>query len=301
MNLNDIAVFLRVAEAGSFTRAARTLGLPKTTVSRKVAGLETALGVRLIHRTTRSVSLTDAGNRYYRACSEGLARLEAASATMSGTTQVPSGTIRVSAPADFGNYFLADLVAEFLRQHERVRIELVLTDASLNLVEERIDLAFRTGRLPDSSLVARKLGPADRVLCASPRYLDAAGVPRRVADLRHHDCIVFGASLDNATWTIDGPGGARSVPVKGRIAVNVMAFAMRAAVAGLGIAHLPAALAARDIEAGRLKVVLPGFAAARGGVYAVYPSSRHVPAAVTAFVDFVAGRFNRKHAGPVAR
>lgn len=288
MDLNDIPVFLKVADAGSFTAAARALGLPKTTVSRRVARLEEAVGVRLIQRTTRSLSLTDAGRRYFEDCHAALAAVADASRRTADTQQEPSGTIRVSGPADTG--FLADVVTDFITANPKVRIELVLTDQHLNLVDEGIDVAIRAGHLSDSSLVARKLAPSRRTFVASPDYLAKAGVPETLADLSHHDCIISGRSIDGATWRVKGPDGPQTISVKGRIAVNAMQFAVRAAVSGLGIALIPSPMAARAIRAGRLRMVLRAFEPPHGALYAVYPSKRHISVAVTAFADFIGER-----------
>src|SRR5215470_6114891 len=187
LDLNDIVVFARVVEAGSFTAAARLLGMPKTTVSRRIAALEREVGVRLLQRTTRSLSITDAGRLYYRQGSQALRTIEDANLQLAEARAEPSGTIRISAPVGFGAYFLNEAVFEFLAANPKTRVELQLTDDQLNLVENGIDLAFRTGVLADSTLVARKLGSTHRILCASPDYLARRGVPATVSDLSHHD------------------------------------------------------------------------------------------------------------------
>jgi len=288
MDLNDIPIFLKVAEAGSFSAAARALGLPKATVSRRVARLEDAIGVRLIQRTTRSLSLTDAGRRYYRECSDALAALDEANLRTAETRQEPAGVVRLSLPADSG--FLADVVGDFMAANPKIAMEIMLTDQHLNLVEEGIDVAIRAGQLADSSLVARKLAPSQRVFVASPGYLATAGTPETLADLARHDCVIFGPTIEGATWTVAGPDGPQVIPVRGRIAVNTMRFVVRAAVAGLGIALIPSPLAAREIRDGRLRTVLAAHAPSHGGLYAVYPSARHMPLAVRVFVDFVSER-----------
>ncbi len=174
--------------------------------------------------------------------------------------------------------------------YPNVAMEIVLTDRYLNLVEAGIDVAIRAGQLADSSLVARKLAPSQRVFVASPGYLSTAGTPDTLADLQRHDCVIFGPTIEGASWTVEGPGSPEVVPVKGRIAVNTMRFAVRAALAGLGIALIPSPLAARDIRDGRLTTVLADHAPPHGGLYAVYPSARHMPIAVRVFVDFVSER-----------
>ena len=176
LDLNDIAVFARVVEAGSFTAAARLLGMPKTTVSRRIASLEREVGVRLAQRTTCSLNMTDAGRLYYEQSSQALRTIEDANLRLAETRAEPSGTIRISAPVGFGGHFLISAVFDFLEAYPKTKVELHLTDDTLNLVGNRIDLAFRTGILPDSTLIARKLGSTHRILCASPDYLARRGV-----------------------------------------------------------------------------------------------------------------------------
>jgi DNA-binding transcriptional LysR family regulator len=290
LDLNDIAVFARVVEAGSFTGAARLLGIPKTTVSRRIAELEREVGMRLLQRTTRSLNMTDAGRVYYEESSRGLRAIEDANLRLANARAEPSGTIRVSAPVAFSSFFLADAVFDFLAAYPRTKVELRLTDDKLNLVDDGIDLAFRTGALADSTLVARKLGSTHKILCASPGYLAQHGLPAAVIDLGRHDCIIAGHSITGAQWVLQGPRGSETVPVNGRIAANTMQLAFRAALAGYGIAQLPDAQALAAIAEGRLRRVLSEYAASTGGLYAVYPSSRHLSPAVKAFIDLAAKR-----------
>ena len=195
LDLNDVAVFARVVEAGSFTGAARLLGIPKTTVSRRIAELEREVGLRLLQRTTRSLNMTDAGRLYYEESSRGLRAIEDANLRLADARAEPSGTICVSAPVAFGSFFLADTVFDFLAAYPKTRVELRLTDDKLNLVEDGIDLAFRTGTLADSTLVARKLGSTHKILCASPAYLERRGTPAQAVDLGRHDCVIAGHSM----------------------------------------------------------------------------------------------------------
>src|SRR5258708_10356521 len=193
-DLNNIVVSTRVVEAGSFTAAARLLGMPKTTVSRRIAALEREVGVRLVQRTTRSLNMTDAGRLYYEQSSQALRTIEEANLHLAEARAEPSGTIRISAPVGFGGYFLMHTVVDFLAMYPKTKVELRLTDDRLNLVEDGIDLAFRTGILADSTLIARKLGATHRVLCASPAYLARRGVPAEPADLVRHHSLIAGAS-----------------------------------------------------------------------------------------------------------
>ncbi|OWJ60869.1 LysR family transcriptional regulator [Inquilinus limosus] len=289
-DLNDIAVFVRVVEAGSFTAAARLLGMPKTTVSRRVAALERAVGVRLLQRTTRSLGLTDAGRLYHDQGSRALRLIEEANQQLAEARAETSGTIRISAPVGFGGHFLTATVFDFLAAYPKTRVELRLTDDRLNLIENGIDLAFRTGILPDSTLIARRLGATLRILCASPDYLARRGVPRVAADLAGHDCVIAGPSAIGASWVLDGPEGQETVAVSGRFAANEMQAVAAAALAGYGIAQLPDGIAGALVRDGRLRRVLPGHAAPVGGIHAVYPSGQHLSPLVRSFIELAAKR-----------
>lgn len=290
VDLNEVSLFLAVVEAGGFSAAARALGLPKATVSRKVANLEAALGVRLLHRTTRSIGLTDAGRRYHRDCHGAVAAVDKATRSLTEAQEVPNGTLRISAPADAASFFLADVITGFAKANPAVGIELLLTDERINLIEARIDVALRTGTLKDSTLIARKLGAGQRLICASPAYLDAAGMPERPSDIGLHAAIVHGDSVENAAWTLSGPKGRVTVRLKPRLAVNSMAFALKAAVAGLGLALLPEPVAAAALRNGELRPVLDAWRPTGGGMHLVYPSNRNLSAATRAFIDFVIDR-----------
>lgn len=290
LDLNDIVVFARVVEAGSFTAAARLLGMPKTTVSRRVAALEREVGVRLLQRTTRSLGVTEAGRLYYEQGSRALRLIDDANQRLAEARAEPSGTIRVSAPVGFGSGFLTATVFDVLAAYPKARVELRLTDDKLNLVESGIDLAFRTGILPDSTLIARRLGSTRRILCASPDYLARRGVPEVPADLAGHDCVIAGPSAAGATWVLDGPQGQETVVVSGRFAANEMQAVAAAALAGHGIAQLPDGIADALIRDGRLRRVLPGYATPAGGLHAVYPSGQHLSPLVRAFIELAAAR-----------
>ena len=288
IDLNDIVVFIRVVEAGSFTAAARLLGMPKTTVSRRIASLEREVGVRLVQRTTRSLNMTDAGRLYYEQSSQALRTIEDANLRLAETRAEPSGTIRISAPVGFGAHYLTSAVFDFLAAFPKTQVELHLTDDKLNLVENRIDLAFRTGILPDSTLTARKLGSTHRILCGSPDYLARHGEPQAAADLARHHCVIAGPSTGSAHWVLDGPRGQETVSVSGRFAANEMQAVIAAAIAGYGIAQLPYQVAEALVRNGRLRRVLGDYTTPVGGVYAVYPTSRHVSPLVKAFIELTA-------------
>ena len=289
LDLNDIVVFARVVEAGSFTAAARQLGMPKTTVSRRIAALEREVGVRLVQRTTRSLNMTDAGRLYYEQSSQALRTIEDANLRLAEARASPYGTIRISAPVGFGGHFLTSAVFDFLAAYPKTKVELHLTDDTLNLVGNRIDLAFRTGILPDSTLIARKLASTHRILCASPDYLARRGVPVASADLARHHCVIAGPSAGH--WVLDGPRGQETIAVSGRFAANEMQAVFAAAIAGYGIAQLPYQIAEAPVRDGRLRRVLADYTTPVGGLYAVYPSSRHVSPLVKAFIEIAADRW----------
>ncbi|MGB8291581.1 MAG: LysR family transcriptional regulator [Rhizobium ruizarguesonis] len=289
IDLNDIMIFARVTEAGSFTAAARLLGMPKTTVSRRIAALERELGVRLLQRTTRSLNLT--ARLYYEESSQALRTIEGANLRLAEARAEPAGTIRISAPIGFGGHFLQDAIFEFLSTYPKTSVELRLTDDRLNLVESGIDLAFRTGVLEDSTLIARKLGSTHRLLCASPDYLARCSTPDVPEDLARHDCVIAGQSAQ-AQWLLEGPHGQETIAVSGRFAANEMQAVMAAAIAGYGIAQLPHGVAEACIKDGRLRRVLDGYTTPTGGLHVVYPSSRHLPPLVKAFIELAVRRLN---------
>lgn len=290
MDLNGVKVFIEVARARSFTRAADILRMPKSTVSRRVSELEETLGARLLQRTTRKLKLTDAGVAYYERCARALSELEEAKAAVAKLQEEPRGTLRVTAPVDFGEAFLGDLVIEYMRRYPEARVDMVLTGRVVDLVDEGFDIAVRVGKLADSSLVARKLGVVRGLLVASPEYLEVRGEPSSPDALAEHDCIIFGDTHMGRTWRLLGPRGAVDVPVTGRGAVDHYPLVYKAALAGLGIAVTPTFLCAADLRAGRLVHVLPHWAPPTSPIQAVYPTTRHLSAKVRAFLDMLRHR-----------
>lgn len=286
-DLNDIALFVRVVECGSFTAAARSLAMQKATVSRRVAQLESRLDTRLLDRTTRKIELTPLGRAYFDQASQGLAALNDAREQLAAARAEPAGTLRIAAPVAFGTRSLIGWIAEFLLHHDKVRIELKLGDDPIDPIDARVDLAFRTGRLPNSTQITRKLASTRLVLVASPAYLNRHGIPARVDQLDQHDCIIFGPSLDAEIWHLQGPDGHHDIPVTGRIAVTGSHAELQAALAGMGIALLPLALTASHLRSGDLRQVLPDYGVDGGALHVVYPSNRHMPASLRAFLDFI--------------
>jgi DNA-binding transcriptional LysR family regulator len=290
MDLNHVASFVRVVETGSFTAAARALDLPKSSVSRSVARLEGELGVVLLRRTTRKLHLTDAGRVYYERARAALGELESASCDIADLGNEPRGTVRVTAPVDMAVDALSGIFADFLRQHPKVRLEVVLSSRALDLVEEGIDLALRVGTLRDSSLVARKVGSVDLGLFASKTYLKRRGAPRALAELASHDCVLFRAGRNGAKWKLHGPNGEESVHVNGPVDADDMIFTLSAVQAGIGIGLLPLFRCAKMLKIER---VLPEYALRGSNVYVVAPGVRRETAAVAALREHMIERLLR--------
>ena len=284
MELKEVLVFTQVVRSGGFSAAARELGMQKSTVSRKVADLEERLGVRLLQRTTRRISLTDEGRIFYEHCQRALAELDEAQLALSGMRATPTGLLRVTAPMSFG--FLGPLLGPFLERYPEVQLELVCTDRVVDIVEEGYDVAIRAGRLPDTSLIARRLGYLPRYLVASPDYLEKQRSPRTPDELHDHACLVFGAG-QQLTWKLESKGRTADVQTQPRLVVNDFDLLLDATLAGTGIALLPGPTCSAAVREGRLVRVLPEWAGAETPIHALYASTRHLSAKVKAFVEYL--------------
>lgn len=289
LDLNDLALFIRVVRSGSFAEAARQLGMPSNTLSRRVQQLEAQLGTRLLQRSTRKLTLTHSGEAFYERCASAVEGLFDAGQQLMVGSQEPSGTVRIAAMADFFDFFPMIWVADFLAAHPRVQFEFVLSDARADLIADRIDIAFRGGALQDSGYVGRQLiGAGNEGLIASPEYLRKRGVPSTLADLANHDCVSFAQPGGITTWRLKGPGGLEEeVQITGRFHVNTAQALRKATLAGLGIALLPPALTHADLQAGRVVPVLPDYHRTGYGLHVLYPSRQHLPLAVSAFIALV--------------
>ncbi len=287
-----IETFVRVAETRSFSEAARRLRIAKSAVSRQVSALEAELGARLFHRTTRSLHLTEAGRAYFERASRILSDLDDADRAVSRLQAAPRGRLRISAPMSFGFLHLTPALADFLRLHPEVEMDVAMNDRVVDLVNEGFDVAVRIGILEDSSLIARRLAPARRAICASPDYLATRGAPRTPDDLKSHSCLVNSNLPAGREWRLTGPEGAvRPIGVNGPLSVN-NGDAMRvAALRGLGLASLPTFIVGADLKSGALVSVLDEFIPQDLTISAVYPHTRHLSPTVRAFVDFLAERF----------
>ena len=289
-SITDMALFARVVTAGGLSAAARELGLSPAVVSKRLARLEDRLGARLLHRTTRHISLTDEGTGFFERAQRILAEVEEAEAAVSHADVEQRGTLRVTVPASFGRLHVAPALPEFLARYPRLRLVVTFTDGVVDIVEGGYDLAVRVAELKDSSLIARRLAPNRRVICAAPAYLERHGAPATPDDLARHNCLIHTAI---GPWTLLGPdGGHHTVRVAGNLETNDAEVLRDAAAAGLGIALTSTWHAGPHIRSGALVPVLTGYTIAAGvAIYAVYPSTRHLSAKVRALVDFLAARF----------
>lgn len=289
--LEGMSVYAAVVDAGTFTGAARQLRISKGAVSQQVQKLEDRLGVRLLNRTTRRLSLTDEGRAFYDHCRRILDEARDAVDALDSLGTGPRGRLRVNAPMSFGIMHLGPAVADFMAAYPEIEIDLELNDRQLDVVEEGFDMAIRIARLPDSSLIARRLAPCRRIVMASPAYWDRMGRPRHPNDLKNHDALIYDYLSDPDTWTFKGPEGRISVTVSGRMRANNGEVLLAAAKRGLGVDFAPTFFCCGEIQSGELEVVLSDYEDDPISVYAVYPHKRHLSPRVRAFVDFLADRF----------
>jgi DNA-binding transcriptional LysR family regulator len=289
--LKGLEVFAKVASCGSLSAAARAMDLSQTMVTKHLAALESRLGAKLFHRTTRRLSITEAGRNYLEASERVLADLEAADAAIAADHVKAQGLLRLNAPVVFGTRQVAPLLAEFAQRTPRVTVELGLNDRLVDLAEEGWDLAIRIGTLQDSSLIARRIAPCRTVVCAAPSYLNARGTPRKVEDLPAHNCLGYTLSQSGAGWAF-GPRAEIRIEIAGDLRANNGDALRAAAVAGQGIIYQPTFIVADDLRAGKLTALaLDHPPSELLGVHAVYLPVRHPPAKVRAFIDFIATRF----------
>lgn len=294
VDLLALQTFLRIADGGSLSAAARATGRSLPAISRTLVQLEADLGVRLIHRTTRRIHLTEAGTQYLERCRRILAEVEDANASVSNLDRSLAGPIVVTAPVLFGQLHIAPAVTEFLGLHPEVSVSLMLSDALSNIIEEGIDLAVRIGRLQDSGLVARKLGEVRRVACASPAYLKRRGTPKTPKDLASHNCLQFSALSPTPYWEFREAGKPRQVRIQGNFASTQGAPVIEAARAGLGIACALSYQVQELVAKGELRVVLQQYQPLPLPVNVILPSGRLQPARVRALADFLQARIGAK-------
>lgn len=287
--------FMAVVEHGGFAPAARRLDLAPSSLTRQLNSLEDSLGTRLLNRSTRTVTLTEAGQQYYDDARRILEELDNADRAVSELAGPPSGLLRVSLPVAFGRLHVAPALPAFLRQFPGMRLEIQLSDTAANLVEDRFDVAIRLGALASQNLVARKLAPHRRVICASPDYLGEHGAPAHPADLTRHNCLLFDYATATSTWTLQRASKTEKVQVSGTLRANGSELLREAAIGGAGLLMMPTWLVGEDLAAGRLVQVLeewsPSLGTDSGAIWAVYLQNRRGSKKLAAFLDFLVHHF----------
>ncbi|PSW59891.1 LysR family transcriptional regulator [Photobacterium kishitanii] len=291
IDLNEIKVFVCVVEMDSFVGAGKKLGMPSTTVSRKVQQLEKALGVRLLNRSTRKLSLTNLGEIYYQQMSPSLHAMEETNQLVQQNQQVPHGLIRITAPFDFSMYYLQSIINDFLDTYPKVNIELIVNDNLLDMIDHNVDIAFRSGELSTPTVVARKILRKQIIYCASSSYLKQYGIPNSPSDLIEHNCILWQQSEGKQYWTFAYENGLKEFPVQGRFAVDNTHLHINAVREGRGIARLPEGLVEQYINRGELLPILSKYTNESGNMYMVYPSHRLIPQSTRLFINHVMDTF----------
>ncbi|WP_444905383.1 LysR family transcriptional regulator [Microbulbifer sp. SSSA008] len=281
-----IPIFVTVAETGGFSPAAKLLGISKSAVSKRVTQLELQLGVKLLHRTTRKLSLTEAGEHFYEHARVAYKSAKDAQDAVLQLQGEPRGRLRINAPMSFGRLHLAPLIPVFMKRYPEISIDMVLDDKVVDLVGEGFDIAIRGGDLPDTSLIARKLAPLKSVLCASPSYLKEFGEPTELEQLSAHNCLIFTYSRDVKEWGFIKDNHLHTIEVKGNYQVNNSEALREALLQGVGIGRLPTFVAGPDIEAGKLIPLFEEYQMPAKSIYAVFPERQFMPAKVRAFIDF---------------
>ncbi len=292
-SLTEIAVFVRVVDCGSFTSAAARLDLSKSVVSKHVTRLEEQLGARLLNRTTRRLSLTEAGRALYERSRKGLTEIEEATSEVSRLQDVPRGTLKINAPMSFGILHLAPALPELLRRYPELTVDMSLDDRQVDVIEEGFDVSVRIAELPDSSLVARRIAPCRHVIVAAPSYLARRGTPQAPEELRDHNIVTYRYQNSAREWHFRASDGkTTSVAVAGSLAMN-NSLALRAALLeGVGITRTPTFVVGNDIREGRLVALLKDYEPPEVAIFLVYPQRRHQSPKVRAFVDFIAERIS---------
>lgn len=289
--LDAMNVLVKVVATGSFAEAARRLGVTRSAISKAITQLEEALGARLLDRTTRRVTPTEAGLAYYERCLAILAQVEETEAQISRLHDEPRGVLKVNGPMSFGVRYLGASVAEFMSRYDGLKVELMLTDRMVDPLEEGVDVTVRIGAMVDSSLIARKIATVRVVLAASPEYLARFGEPEVPGDLSRHACLHYGATTTVPRWQLTENGSPVTVPIAASLSSNNGDALREAALRGIGIGRLPTFLIGEDLAAGRLKVVLADYAPQDVVIHALYAPNRFLAAKTRVFIDFLVERF----------
>jgi DNA-binding transcriptional LysR family regulator len=285
MDLNEIQYFTWVAQTGSFSAAAKQAGVPKSTLSRKVSDLEKRLGVTLLRRTTRQIKLTDVGANYLQVCLKALTDLESAETVATETQSTPSGKLRIAAPVEIGSFFLAKVATDFVQKYPQIDLEFVLDDAVVDLIDQKIDLAVRAGSLPDSNLIAQKIGTSEMQLFASNAYLKKYGEPKNPKDLEKHCCLVFPNLAQGNSWELKGTSGRAKVNFTNKLTANQLSMIRTLAISGAGIALLPVFVGHEEVVKQNLVRVLSGWSSDREPMHAVYVNQPFIPQRTRLFLD----------------
>ena len=288
-----MSVLVAVVEAGSISAASRKLKVPLATISRKVSELEAHLNVRLLMRSNRTVSLTEAGQSFVAASRRILQELGDAERDASGENVTLKGELTLSAPIALGRFYLLPVVEDFLKDHPSIDVRLMLADRRMNMIEDRIDIGLRVGELEDFSLVAKKVGTVRRVVCASPGYLKRKGTPKTPEDLKEHDCITFENTLSSQSWAFNIGKMEKSFPIHSRLVVSTAEAAADAAAGGIGLTRMLDYQVAAQLRAGKLKLVLESYRAPPKPVHLIYEAGRHLPLKIRTFLDYAGPRLKR--------
>lgn len=292
--LEAMNAFVKVVALGSYAEAGRALGLTRSAVSKAVMELEQLLGARLLDRTTRRVSATEAGLAYYESCVDILGRVEETEMQVSRLHDEPRGVLKINAPVSFGLLHLGPFVVEFMGAYPDLKIELTLNDRFIDPIEEGVDITLRIGILADSSLIARRLAPARRALVAAPSYLRRSSPPERPEDLAKHRCLNYGHTTTLQRWQLTHGGDVKSIAINSVLCSNNGDVLRAAVLGGQGITKLPTFLVGPDIKAGRLKVVLPDYPPTDLGIFALYAPNRYLAAKTRLLIDFLASRLGER-------
>ncbi|WCN10961.1 LysR family transcriptional regulator [Marinomonas mediterranea] len=283
----DISILVTVVESGSFSKAAERLGISKSAISKRVSQLEAQLGVKLLHRTTRKLSLTEAGEHFFKHAQIAHQASKDAIDAVAQLQGEPQGRLKISCPMSFGRLHLAPLIPKFLKKYPKITIDLVMDDKISDIIGQGFDLAIRGGVLPDSNLVVRKLAPLRSVLCASQTYLNQHGVPAELEALSSHNCLAFTYSNDKREWTFMKEGEVQRISISGNYQVNSSEALKEAIIQGLGIGRLPTFIAGPEIKKGNLVALFEEYEMPRQSMYAVYPERHYLPKKVRVFIDFI--------------
>ncbi len=287
-NFRGMSIFVHVVNSGSFSAAARQLGITKSAVSQQVTQLEDQLGTRLLHRSTRNLNLTEEGATYLQGCRQMVEAAEEANASLSQLKTTPSGTLRLTCSIEFSAHFLVPIIKDYLTDHPKMNIELLAEDQVVNMVEEGVDLALRIGELKESSLIARKLGQLELVLCAAPSYLEQFGTPQSPEELTEHNWLAFTQLPTPTQLQLQHPSGQElHIRLSGRVRSNNTLSIRQMLLSGIGISQAISYLVQKELQNGKLVRLLPEYNLPVLGLYAVYPRREHVPLKVRLFIDYI--------------